>query len=435
MKTVTLKRGLALALDGAPEQTLHDGPPIRHVAWQRPANTLLQPEEAVTEGQPVRMGEGLFRDRHAPQVRHLAPASGIVSRIERDSRQQLTAIEIRCDASMACRVERFAPVDNAHQLRDLLQRSGLWTHLRQRPFETTPPPDATPAAIFITAMDTRPLAADPAVIIAARATEFGIGVDALAMLTAGPVYVCQEKASRLPDRQCKRVQVVAFSGTHPAGLAGVHIQQLYPCDREHPVWHIDCQDVIAIGTLLQSGTLDFGRVIALAGSNVRQPRLLKTRLGARLDDLLAGQLRDTKNTDPICGSVFAGKHRRWLDRFDRQVVSSGMLSMRSGTAVSFMSKSGAKSGTRSGTRSGAESGDIQLNGFAAEPRFDRISALSMPAVPLLRTLARLDFAAAESMGCLDLAAEDLELHAFVCPVGNDYPAALTRCHRQLTGHP
>ena len=64
-----------------------------------------------------------------------------------------------------------------------LVESGLWTALRTRPFNKVPSIDAEPTALFVTAIDTQPLAADPSIIIAEHAEAFALGVDVLAKLT------------------------------------------------------------------------------------------------------------------------------------------------------------------------------------------------------------------------------------------------------------
>lgn len=70
-----------------------------------------------------------------------------------------------------------------------------------------------------------------------------------------------------------------FSGPHPAGLVGTHIHFLEPVSQTKMVWHVGYQDVIAIGKLFTRGELCTDRIVALAGPQVNQPILLRTRLG------------------------------------------------------------------------------------------------------------------------------------------------------------
>jgi len=154
-----------------------------------------------------------------------------------------------------------------------LQRSGLWTALRTRPFSKIPAVDATPAHIFVTAIDTHPLAANPVTIIAERADDFRHGLAVLSRLAH--VYLCRAPGTELPGEELPDVTAEIFEGPHPAGLAGTHIHFLYPVDATRTVWTVNYQDVIAIGHLFTTGELDTTRVIALGGPVVKKPRLLK----------------------------------------------------------------------------------------------------------------------------------------------------------------
>lgn len=70
--------------------------------------------------------------------------------------------------------EALAKLSSEEVRRNLIQ-SGLWTALRTRPFSKIPAVDAEPFAIFVNAMDTNPLAADPTVIIKEAAEDFKRG--------------------------------------------------------------------------------------------------------------------------------------------------------------------------------------------------------------------------------------------------------------------
>ncbi|NHW59497.1 NADH:ubiquinone reductase (Na(+)-transporting) subunit A, partial [Escherichia coli] len=86
-----------------------------------------------------------------------------------------------------------------------------------------------------------------------------------------------------------------FAGPHPAGLVGTHIHFLEPVSAKKMVWHLNYQDVIAIGYLFTTGSLYTERVVALAGPQVKAPRLVRTRLGADLYELTKDQLVDGEN--------------------------------------------------------------------------------------------------------------------------------------------
>ena len=124
------------------------------------------------------------------------------------------------------------------------------------------------------------------------------------------------------DRKLAKVHSEAFAGPHPAGLPGTHIHFLDPVSTSKSVWQIGYQDVIAVGKLFTTGQLFVERVVALGGPVVEQPRLLRTRLGASLEELTAGELKPGFNR-VVSGSVFGGRTAQgafaFLGRYHNQV--------------------------------------------------------------------------------------------------------------------
>jgi Na+-transporting NADH:ubiquinone oxidoreductase, subunit NqrA len=259
-------------------------------------------------------------------VRFTAPASGIVSAIHRGERRVLQSVVIDIDGDDAVEFPHFAADELATLSRETVEaqliESGLWTAMRTRPFSKSPAPGTQPAAIFVTAMDTNPLAADPQPIILAQREAFDAGLTLLTRLTDGKVHVCQASGGKLGGHPCGQVTFNQFTGPHPAGLVGTHIHFLEPVSLEKQVWHLNYQDVIAIGKLFLDGELWVERVIALGGPQVKQPRLLRTRLGASLEELTQGELLEGENR-VLSGSVLNGSQavgpQAFLGRFHLQV--------------------------------------------------------------------------------------------------------------------
>ena len=106
------------------------------------------------------------------------------------------------------------------------------------------------------------------------------------------MFVCTGPETPIPIPTLDRVHHEEFSGPHPSGTPGFHIHRLDPVDRQKTVWSIGVQDVVAVGILFETGSLDVKRIVALGGPPVQRPRLLETRLGASLDELLTGELDD-----------------------------------------------------------------------------------------------------------------------------------------------
>ena len=256
---VKIKRGMDIPIQGAPQQVIEDAPAPRAVGVVGYDYVGMKPTMEVREGDRVKLGQLLFTDKKTEGVRYTAPASGVVSAINRGAKRVLQSVVIEREGDDAVDFPAVAPesiaaVDAATVRRQLVE-SGQWTALRTRPFSKVPAPDSETAAIFVTAIDTNPLAADPAVVIAEQRDAFAAGQDLLAKLTNGKLYVCIAPGADVPRGQATNIEVAEFAGPHPAGLAGTHIHFLEGASASNSVWTIGSQDVIATGRLFLDGKL------------------------------------------------------------------------------------------------------------------------------------------------------------------------------------
>jgi len=308
-------------------------------------------------------------------------------------------------------------------VREGLLASGLWTAFRTRPYSKIPAPGSSPAALFVTAIDTNPLAADPEVIIAADAEAFAQGLQLLSQLGDGPIFVCTKPDSRISCPADEPFRHATFSGPHPAGLAGTHIHFLYPVSEATTVWHIGYQDVIAIGRLFTDGRLPTNRVVALCGPKVGTPRLVSTRLGANTSDLLAGEV-GSGDIRVISGPVLSG-HRAagwgaYLGRYHNQVsvIAEGsnrefLAFLRAGTdkysaTRAYLGHLFKRRFKLSSTQNGSPRAMVSIGSF------EEVMPLDVLATPLLKALLVGDTDSARALGCLELDEEDLALCTFVC---------------------
>jgi Na+-transporting NADH:ubiquinone oxidoreductase subunit A len=422
--TIRIKKGLDIPLAGAPEQVIDDGPPISSVALVGPDTNGLRPRMEVKEGDRVSLGQVLFRDRQNPDVPFTAPGAGRVTAINRGARRTLQSVVIELDGDAQA---SFHPSDDPGALdrsavAETLLASGLWTAFRTRPFSKIPAPDAIPVAIFVTAIDTNPHAADPSVVIGDAGRDFGRGLDAVAKLTDGPVYVCMAQDASIDVAES--ATPARFAGPHPAGLVGTHIHFLAPVSEAKTVWHIGYQDVIAVGRLFATGALSTERIVALGGGLVEAPRLLRTRLGANLTDLVAGQLVPGMKRI-VSGSVLGGRRAvgpvAWLGRYHTQVSV-----LPETTEREFLSWARPGRKKYSALRAYAghlfNRGDFDLttsqNGspraMVSTGSFERVMPMDILATPLLKALLVKDTDSAKALGCLELDEEDLALCSFVC---------------------
>jgi Na+-transporting NADH:ubiquinone oxidoreductase subunit A len=431
---IKIKKGLNIPLSGEPEQTIGTGNSVSTVALLGPDTIGLKPRMEVREGEHVRLGQALFTDKQNPGVQFTSPGSGTVTAINRGERRVLQSVVIQLDGEDAEEFESF-PIDqlaglSGQQVRQNLLASGLWTAFRTRPYSKIPEPDATTHAIFVTAIDTNPLAADPAVIIARDAEAFGHGMQLLSALTDGSVYLCTAVDSGISMPAGDRFEHAEFGGPHPAGLAGTHIHFLDPVSEQKTVWHIGYQEVIAIGKLFVSGRISVERVIALGGPLVTKPRLIVTRLGANTSELVRDEF-EGRTVRVISGSVLAG-HRAagwaaYLGRYDQQIsiLQEGsprefLSFMRLGTQKFSSGRAFAGHLTHRGSFPLTSTQNGSPRAMVSIGSFETVMPLDILATPLLKALLVGDTDSARELGCLELAEEDLALCTFVCNGKYDY---------------
>ncbi|NOQ93555.1 MAG: NADH:ubiquinone reductase (Na(+)-transporting) subunit A, partial [Methylophaga sp.] len=249
----SIQKGLDLPIAGNPEQTIHNANTVNSVAVLGNEYIGMKPTMLVEEGQQVKLGQALFLDKKIPGVQFTSPGAGTVKAINRGAKRVLQSIIIELEGDDELSFQQYKQSQLASLSRDDVKKnlldSGLWTALRTRPYSKSANPESNPHSIFVTAMDSNPLAADADVIIQASATDYANGLTILSHLTDGKVFICQAENSPTPANVAGNIEVHTFSGPHPAGLASTHIHYLDPVSTKKEVWQINYQDVIAVGKL------------------------------------------------------------------------------------------------------------------------------------------------------------------------------------------
>lgn len=433
---IEIKRGLDLPLAGEPEQRIHGVAPPGRVALIAADYPGMKPTLQVREGDRVKRGQVLFTDKKNEAVKYTAPAAGTVAAINRGDKRAFVSLEIAVEGDEALTFRAFP----AHSLPTLAREdvaanlldSGLWTALRTRPYDKVPVPGTVPHSIFVNAMDSNPLAAEPDLVMAGRDAAFKAGVEVLTRLTDGTVYVCRRKDARHHHyiSGVPRVSERVFHGPHPSGLVGTHIHFLDPVGPHKTVWHLGYQDVLAIGELFLSGTLDTARVISLAGPQVKNPRLLRTVLGASAADLTRNELADGENRvisgSALHGAVCAGPVN-YLGRYTQQltVLREGRervlfryirpgYDMHSVTHLVLGKLRRAFRFPMSTTTHGSPRAMVPIG------TYEQVMPLDILPTWLLRYLIVGDTDRAVALGALELGEEDLALCTYVCPGKYEY---------------
>lgn len=440
MGLIQIKKGLDIPITGAPVQIIEEGAAPDRVALLGDDYPGMKPTMAVQVGDAVKLGQVLFTDKKTPQIRFTSPAAGRVIEINRGEKRHFISMvierqgqeEVSFTSYSAAQLESLSAETVIRQLLD----SGLWTALRSRPFSGVADPDTRPHSIFITAMDSQPLAPAVEKIMEGHHPDFISGLRLLSRLTDGKLYLCRSPNSSIPTPEIERLSVEEFSGPHPAGLAGTHIHFLDPVDRRKTVWYIGAQEVAAIGLLFTTGKLHVERVISLAGPVVKNPRLIRTRLGASLDSLTAGELQKSNNR-VISGSVLSGfaaaGPTAYLGRYHQQVSALPEGGQRrllgwAGLGRHLFSVKRVLASSLTPRRQFAFDTALHGGHRAIVPigSYEKVVPLDILPTFLLRALAIHDVEDAENLGCLELDEEDLALCTFVCPSKIDHGANLRR---------
>ena len=438
---IKIKKGLNIPIHGLPAGDIIDSKKSRSVGILGSDYVGMKPTMLVEEGERVKLGQALFEDKKNPGVIFTSPAGGKVEAINRGERRVLQSVVIEVDQNEeVVKFKSFSENDlsnsSSKDVRAQLIASGMWTSFRTRPYSKVPGVETSPANIFISAIDTQPLSADPENIIKLHKEDFLFGLSVIKKLEDCPIHLSLGENSELDLSKDDQLRLHSFSGPHPAGLVGTQMHFISPATLTNINWTIGYQDVIAIGQLFQTGLINVERVISLGGPQVSNPCFLKTRLGACTDELTAGELTHRENRI-ISGSVISGREAigpyAYLGRYHNQISVISEPNSKDRDFMNWLTP-----GPRKFSK-------IPLFLSALFPKkIFKFKALmngsDRPIVPigiyeevlpqnflptvLLRNVVLMDTEKIQALGGLELDEEDLSLCSFVCPGKYDFGSLL-----------
>lgn len=301
---IRLNKGRNLKLAGAP-------------ASYEPAETLrpdlcaicpddfpgFVPKAAVAAGDAVECGTPLLYDKKHPELKLVSPIAGTVKDVVRGERRKILRIEV--EAASSDSFVHFDKPTTPEALRKLLANSGLMAMMRQRPYDIVPNPDDTVRDIFVTAIDSAPLAAPVKAPVGKDLEAAKTAVKELGKLTDGKIYISHAAGTEFPE--IPGAESVEVAGPHPAGNVGVQIANIKPVNKGEIVWTMSLDVLIRIGKLLVSGTLDSTVEVTIAGPEVKKAAVVTTVAGAPMAPLLKGRLDDdSRHKRIISGNVLTG---------------------------------------------------------------------------------------------------------------------------------
>lgn len=434
MTPIVIDKGLDIPIDGAPKAEFVSVPASEQVAVYQEFEGL-KAKLLVKEGDRVKRGSPLFADKKQLDLTFCSPVAGTVQAIEYGPRRALYRILIKRDGGDEA--ESFTSY-TPDQLRGLdretiiahLQRTGLFSLIKQRPFSRIPDAEVTPRAIYVNGMNTAPFSPDLHVAVQGRERAFQAGLDLLTRVTNGAVYLCIAADAANPSEavtNAKHVRIQTFSGPHPSGNTSVHIHHLDPMEPTDKVWAIRGTDVIRLGELFLDGAYPSQQLITLAGPGVREAdrAYYKVEIGTPFEVLLKDRLTDAEQRI-VAGNLLAGHERKpdehVLFASDAiNVISEGREQFFMGWLAPGINKLSASKTYLSGWNGHKRKWSLTtcLNGsyrsMVLTGLYDKYVPLDIMVDYLVRAVLAHDTDEAIKLGILSTDPEDFSLCSYVCP--------------------
>ena len=307
-KDIRIKRGLNINLVGAAEHTTSKAALSNVYAINLLDFYGVTPKLLVKEGGEVKAGEPLFYNKDSEEMLFVSPVSGELVEVIRGARRKVLMLKILADKEQKYLTHKALDPEkaDAKEIISFLLKSGCWPFIKRRPYDLIANPKVAPKAIFISAYATAPLAADMDYVLQGKEKEIQAAISALGKLTEGEVHVSVGKNTNSPFTNIKGISLHKVSGPHPAGLVGTQINRIDPINKGEQVWTLSPQDLIIIGECLLTGKFNAERLVALAGSSVKEPKYYRTRIGAEISTFLYASGVSEKNFRVINGDVLTG---------------------------------------------------------------------------------------------------------------------------------
>jgi len=428
-KTIRIRKGLSINLQGKAEQIIGTTPASALYAIKPTDFHNLTPKLKVEVDEEVKAGTPLFFDKYRPDIVFTSPVSGKVKAINRGERRRLLEIVVAAgDGEML--YENFVKADpltlTPQVIKENLLKSGIWPFIRQRPYAVIANPEHEPKAIFISAFDSAPLAPDYDYILKNEKEAFQTGLNALSKLTK-KVNLNINETANFADvfTKAKHVEINNFRGPHPSGSIGVQIHHISPISKGEIVWYVSPAEVATIGRLFLTGKYDASRIVALTGSEVKEPRYFKTFVGANITGFISNKLKESKESPRIIsGNVLTGNKidsNGFLGFYDSQItaIPEGKHFEFMGWLTPGFKKFSASRSFFSWLRPSKEYRiDTNLNGgeraFVVNGQYEQVVPMDIYPVHLIKAILAEDVEKMEQLGIYEVAEEDLALCEFVC---------------------
>lgn len=429
-KVIRVRKGLNIRLEGAAEMVVVNANAPDTIAIQPPDIHGLIPKLDVKVGEEVKAGSPLFHDKDHENVRLTSPVSGEVVEVLRGAKRRILAVKVLADKET--RYEDFGSADpntlSREEVIDKLLSSGTWPFIRQRPFDVVADPAQKPKAIFISGLDTAPLAPDNDFVVRNQGEDLQAGIDAVKKLTDGKVHLClgANSSSNNELSNAKGVEIHRFSGPHPAGNVGVQIHHLDPINKGEVVWYLYPQDLIIIGKLFRSGQYHADRMVAVTGASAKERKYFKTIIGAPLKAIVGENLEEG-DVRVISGNVLTGTNASiegHLGYYDTQVTAipegkDPLFFLTKGWLGPGFDKFSMSMAFPTWITGGKKFNlNTNLNGeeraFVVSGQYEKVFPFDIYPVQLVKSIIFNDIDQMEKLGIYEVGPEDFSLCEYVC---------------------
>ncbi len=423
---ITIKKGLDIRLVGKAENTLHEAGLAEVYAVCPDDYKGITPKMLVAEGEHVLAGDAIFFDKANPEVLFSSPVSGTVKAIVRGEKRKIMAVEITPDAQQEHRrIEGINPGSmNAQDVKDLLLKVGFWPMIIQRPFGIIASTAATPRDIFISALDTAPLAADIDFTLQGQTENLNAGISLLKKLTSGKVYLSTAVGSKLSEG-IKDAECYEFAGKHPAGNVGTQIAKINPIAKGDVVWTVAPHHVAMIGNLVRTGEVNFEKIVAVAGSAIESPRYQRIISGAKVGSFVKSNIKTDVKARIISGNPLTGSRtceEGYIGFYDNMVCAlpEGDKYELFGWIAPRFKKFSMSRSYFSWLQCGKKYDlDTNLNGgvrtFVLNDIYNKVMPMDIYPVYLIKAILAGDIDKMENLGIYEVIEEDIALCEFICP--------------------
>ncbi len=426
-KDIRIKKGLNINLVGAAEQTTSKAVLSNVYAIHLSDFHGITPKMLVKEGAEVKAGEALFYNKNREDMLFVSPVSGELIEIERGARRRILTVKILADKMQETLEHSKFNLEKASavEVKSYLLKGGCWPFIKQRPYDIVANPDTTPKSIFISGYNTAPLSADLDYVLQGKEKELQTAISALGKMTPGKVHVSVGKSAKSPLAGLSGIELHKVAGPHPAGLVGTHINKIDPINKGELVWTVSAQDLVIMGELLLTGKFNAERIVALAGSSVKQPKYYTTKIGTEISTFLYASGVNGENFRVINGDVLTGRKSKQdghLGYYNNTVtcIPEGDDYEFFGWNKPIFNKISA---TRALTFSWLQPNkkyDLTTNtngehrAFVVTGMYEKVFPMDIYPMQLLKACMVKDLDEMEQLGLYEVAPEDFSLTEFVC---------------------